>query len=383
MKYKTSAIFLVFLAMGFGDAVGPLVSLAKDTFGLSNAVAQLLPMTGLLMFGLLSVPVGLVQDKRGKVFILVSGLLLALLGLGLPVIGGMEHFGFLIISVALLGAGATFMQVSGNPLMRDVSPEGKYSRNLSLGQFIKAIGTLSTAAIPLIARNYFNADWTIIFPIFSAAILITMIIVLSARIKEKKSDESHAATFRSCFALLSNSYVLMMVMAIFLYVGAEICMSTSMPLYLEEQYGISIQELGLAGTGLFFLAIMTGRLLGGIILNWMPPKRFLVLTVALSLLGLAGLFLGIKAVGFASAFVIGLGFANIFPLIFSITLDKMPERANELSGLMITAIIGGAVLPPLMGMLADSTSVIVGFIVPIAALFYIGWTSVRVMRERG
>jgi fucose permease len=61
----------------------------------------------------------------------------------------------------------------------------------------------------------------------------------------------------------------------------------------------------------------------------------------------------------------------------------MPERANELSGLMITAIIGGAVLPPLMGMLADSTSVIVGFIVPIAALFYIGWTSVRVMRERG
>ena len=382
MKYKTSAIFLVFLAMGFGDAVGPLVSLAKDTFGLSNAVAQLLPMTGFLMFGLLSVPIGLVQDKKGKVFVLIAGLLLALLGLGLPVAEGMEHFGFLIVSVALLGAGATFLQVSGNPLMRDVSPEGKYSRNLSLGQFIKAIGTLSTAAIPLIARNYFDADWTVIFPIFSAAILITMIIVLSARIREKKYEETHSATFRSCFSLLGNSYVLMMVMAIFLYVGAEICMATGMPLYLEEQYGVSIQELGLAGTGLFFLAIMTGRLLGGIILNWMPAKRFLVLTVALSLFGLAGLFLGIKAVGFISAFVIGLGFANIFPLVFSITLDKMPGRANELSGLMVTAIIGGAILPPVMGLLADITSVIIGFIVPIAALFYIGWMSVKVMRER-
>lgn len=382
MKYKTSAIFLVFLAMGFGDAVGPLVSLAKDTFGLSNAVAQLLPMTGFLMFGLLSVPVGLVQDKKGKIFILIAGLLLALLGLGLPVAGGMEHFWLLVICVALLGAGATFLQVSGNPLTRDVSPEGKYSRNLSLGQFIKAIGTLSTAAIPLIARNYFNADWTVIFPIFSAAILITMIIVLSARIREKKSDDSHSATFRSCFSLLGNSYVLMMVMAIFLYVGAEICLATGIPLYLEEQYGVSIQELGLAGTGLFFLAIMTGRLLGGIILNWMPAKQFLVLTVSLSLLGLAGLFLGIKAVGFISSFVIGLGFANIFPLVFSITLDKMPDRANELSGLMVTAIIGGAVLPPLMGLLADHTSVIIGFVVPIAALFYIGWTSVKVMRER-
>jgi fucose permease len=382
MKYKTSVIFLVFLAMGFGDAVGPLVSLAKETFDISNATAQLLPMTGLLMFGLFSVPLGLVQDKKGKVLVLEAGLILALLGLGIPVVGGIEKFRLLIVSVALLGAGATFLQVSGNPLMRDVSSEGKYSRNLSLGQFIKAIGTLSTAAIPLIAKNYFNADWTIIFPIFSAAILVALTIVLTARIKEKKSEESHSATFRSCFSLLGDRYVLMMVLAIFLYVGAEICMSTGMPLYLEEQYGVSIQELGLAGTGLFFLAIMTGRLLGGIILNWMSAKRFLVLTVALSLLGLAGLFIGIKAVGFISAFIIGLGFANIFPLVFSITLDKMPDRANELSGLMITAIIGGAILPPLMGLLADSTSVIIGFIVPIAALFYIGWMAVRVMRGR-
>ena len=83
-----------------------------------------------------------------------------------------------------------------------------------------------------------------------------------------------------------------------------------------------------------------------------------------------------------SSFVIGLGFANIFPLVFSITVDKMPGRANELSGLMVTAIIGGAVLPPLMGLLADSTSVITGFVVPIAAMLYVGWTSIRVLRER-
>ncbi len=382
MKYKSFSIFLVFLIMGFGDAVGPLVSLAKDTFGVSNAVAQLLPMTGFLMFGLFSVPMGIVQDKRGKMLVLLVGLSLALLGLGLPVLGGMDKFLFLVISVALLGAGATFLQVSGNPLMRDVSPEGKYSRNLSLGQFIKAIGTLSTAAIPLIASNYFDADWTVIFPIFSVAILITIIIVSSAKIKEKKSDEGTSATFASCFALLKNSYVLMMVFAIFLYVGSEICMSSGMPLYLEEQYGINIQQLGLAGTGLFFLALMTGRFLGGLILNWMPAKRFFVITIVISLIGMAGLFTGIRTVGFISSFVIGLGFANIFPLIFSIVVDRMPDRANELSGLMITAIIGGAVLPPLMGLLADNTSVMHGFLVPIAAILYIGWISVKVLREK-
>jgi len=373
---------MAFLIMGFGDAVGPLVSLAKDTFGVSNAVAQLLPMTGLLMFGLFSVPMGIVQDKRGKMLVLTIGLALALLGLGLPVLGGMDRFIFLVISVALLGAGATFLQVSGNPLMRDVSPEGKYSRNLSLGQFIKAIGTLSTAAIQLIAANYFDADWTVIFPIFSVAILITIIVLFTAKIKEEKTDKGPSATFASCFALLKNSYVLMMVFAIFLYVGSEICMSTGMPLYLEEQFGINIQQLGLAGTGLFFLALMTGRFLGGVILNWMPAKRFFVITIVISLIGLAGLFTGNKTIGFVSSFIIGLGFANIFPLVFSIVLDRIPDRANELSGLMITAIIGGAVLPPLMGLLSDNTSVMIGFLIPIAAILYIGWISVKVLREK-
>jgi FHS family L-fucose permease-like MFS transporter len=382
MKYKTVSIFLVFLVMGFGDAVGPLVSLAKDTFGVSNAIAQLLPMTGFLMFGLFSIPMGIVQDKRGKLFVLVGGLVLALLGLGLPVLGGMEKFVFLVVSVALLGAGATFLQVSGNPLMRDVSPEGKYSRNLSLGQFIKAIGTLSTAAIPLVASNYFDTDWKVIFPIFSIAILLTIILVSTAKISEQRTDEGPTATFSSCFTLLKDPYVLMMVFGIFIYVGAEICMSSGMPLYLEEQYGINIQQLGLAGTGLFFLALMTGRFLGGVILNWMPAKRFFVITVVVSLVGLAGLFIGNKVIGFTSAFIIGLGFANIFPLIFSIVVDKMPERANELSGLMITAIIGGAILPPLMGLLADHTSVIIGFLVPIAAILYIGWISVKVLRTK-
>jgi FHS family L-fucose permease-like MFS transporter len=380
MKYKSFSIFLVFLAMGFADAVGPLVGLAKETFDLSNAAAQLLPMTGLLMFGLLSIPMGIVQDKRGKLFVLVAGLILAVLGAGLPWIGGLNHYVVLVVAVALLGAGATLLQVSGNPIMRDVSPEGKYSRNLSLGQFIKAIGTLSTAGIPLLAKNYFNADWSVIFPIYSIAILVTILIVSTSGIKEDKNKQATAATFRSCFALLKNRYVLMMVFGIFMYVGAEICVSSGMALYLEEQFGLNIQETGLAGTGLFFLAIMTGRFLGGIILNWVKAKHFLLVSVFVSLIGIAGLFLGIKSVGFISSFIIGIGFANIFPLIFSITVDKMPDRANELSGLMVTAILGGAVLPPLMGVLADNTSVLTGMLVPLVAIFYIGWISLKVQR---
>ncbi len=381
MKYKSFSIFLVFLAMGFADAVGPLVGLAKDTFNISNAVAQMLPMTGFLMFGLLSIPMGIVQDKRGKLFVLLSGLILAVLGVGLPWLGGLNHFIVLIIAVAFLGAGATFLQVSGNPIMRDVSPVGKYSRNLTLGQFIKAIGTLSTAGIPLLVKNYFDLDWSVIFPIYAITILITIVIVSTSGIKEDKTNKTEPATFRSCFSLLRNGYVLMMVIGIFVYVGAEICMSSGMALYLEEQFGLNIQEIGLAGTGLFFLAIMSGRFIGGIVLNWLKAKHFLLISVFVSLVGIAGLFIGIKSIGFISSFIIGMGFANIFPLIFSITVDRMPDRANELSGLMITAILGGAVLPPVMGIISDKSSVLMGMLVPLAALLYIGWVSLKVNRE--
>ena len=89
-----------------------------------------------------------------------------------------------------------------------------------------------------------------------------------------------------------------------------------------------------------------------------------------------GLLSGIVSV-VISVIVIGLGFANIFPLVFSIAVDSMPQKTNELSGLMVTAIVGGAFIPPLMGLIADKISIEYGFLVPLAALLYIGWTSVK------
>jgi len=369
MRRKTLPIFLAFLAMGFGDAVGPFVSLAKTDFHLSNSVASLVPFVGFGMFGLLSVPVGIFQDKRGKKFVLMMGLLVALAGI-LNAALGLHTFERFLLTVMLLGAGAAILQVAGNPIMRDVSEEGKYSRNLSLAQFIKAIGSLTGPVVPVVAARYFGASWRVIFWVYAVALLVTIAAVAGIRVEEKKAERK-AATFKSCFALLKNPYVLSMVAAIFVYVGAEVCVSAGIPLYLKERFNIDITHLGLAGTGLFFLALMIGRFSGGVILNWMPPRKFFLLTTVISIVGLLGLFLPGRALAVASFFVVGLGFANIFPLVFSITVDKMPQFANELSGLMVTAIVGGAVLPPLMGVVADHSSVAFSFVVPLAAIVYV------------
>ena len=121
-----------------------------------------------IMFGLLSIPMGIYQDRKGRKTVLVLGLLAALTGMILPILGRSESFVLILGGLLFMGTGATLLQVAGNPIMRDVSPEGKYSRNLSFGQFVKAIGSLSGSLIPLLAVRFLGLDWKVLFPIYGS-----------------------------------------------------------------------------------------------------------------------------------------------------------------------------------------------------------------------
>ncbi len=381
MNKKVVPILLVFLCMGFGDAVGPFVGLAKAEFNLSNFMAMIIPFMGFIMFGLLSVPMGIFQDRKGKKFTLILGLLIAMAGMILPLFN-LNTFPLFLLTVLMLGGGATILQVAGNPIMRDVSQEGKYSRNLSIGQFVKAIGSLAGPVIPPLAAAWFGADWKIIFPVFSVGLLVTLLMLAVTKIEEEKEAHREPTTLKSSLLLLSDKYVLMMVAGIFLYVGAEVCMSSGIPLYLEDNFGIDIVKFGVLGTGLFFTTLMIGRFLGGMILNWLKPEKFFIITSLMSIFGILGLFLSNPIIAIFSVIIVGLGFANIFPLIFSITIEHLPEKTNELSGLMVTAIVGGAFVPLLMGYLQDLTTISIGFLVPLAALVYIALLSFKNLNSR-
>jgi fucose permease len=374
---KSTPIFLAFLVMGFGDVSGPLTSQLQSDFSLNNFQAGLVTFMAFIMFGLLSIPMGLYQDRKGRKHVLMLGLLAALIGMVLPILGHYESFILILGGLLFLGTGATLLQVAGNPIMRDVSPEGKYSRNLSFGQFVKAIGSLSGSLIPIVAARYWGLDWKILFPIYGGVMMVVLLILLVTRIEEHAEKEK-PATLKSCFGLLRNPYVLMMVIGIFLYVGAEVSMSAKLPNFLEAKFDYNIKEKGLFGTLFFFISLMTGRFLGAVILNWISPRKFLIITTILSLAGIAGLFFASSQVlAFVFIFTIGLGFANIFPLIFSITVDALPERSNEISGLMITAIIGAAIVPVLFGVMADLFGIMAGFVVPGLCVVYILYIASR------
>ena len=123
--------------MGFGDAVATFVGKAKDAFELTNFQAQLVSFMGFIMFGLLSVPMGILQEKISKKYTLLIGLFFAFVGVLVVLIAGLSSYSAFLCSVLLLGAGAAILQVAGNPIMRDVSTEGTYSSNLSLGSLLR------------------------------------------------------------------------------------------------------------------------------------------------------------------------------------------------------------------------------------------------------
>ncbi len=375
MKKSTIPIFLGFMIMGFGDVVGSLVAFAKESFSLSSGVAGILPFVAFLAFGLLSVPMGLLQNKKGKKFVMLLGLGVALIGLTIPIIS-MSNYLNLIVSICLLGAGMAILQVSGNPMMRDVSAPGKFSQNLSFAQFIKSIGSLSGSILIAMILS----SWTDLFPIYAIFVSVTFVAVWQLKLEPTEKKTESTATIRSSFGLLKYPYVVLMVVTIFLYVGAEVGINSWIATYLNSSFGLDIKKIATLGIGFFFAALMVGRLLGAVILTWIQAKTFFLTTSIISIIGILGLFAGDQTVAIVSIFVMGLGFANVFPLVFSILIDKMPEHTNELSGLLIMAIIGGAIVPLLMGIIAD-TSILGSFLIPLFSFLFITLTAIVTLKK--
>jgi len=349
--------------MGFGDVVGTLVGFASSTFHISKAEAGLLPFLGFIAYGVISVPAGVISDRIGKKKLLMISLAVCLVGLIIPFLWLSSYF-VLAVSILLLGSGMAVLQVAANPLMRDVSASGKYSRNLSFAQFVKSIGSLSGSLLTVFVLT----SWTGLFPLYASVTAVALLLVWQAQIAESPGDVR--ASVGGSFSLLKNPYILMMVTALFLYVGAEVGMNSWIATYLNSVHGLDISRFATLGIGFFFVSLLVGRLTGAMILNWTSPRKFFLLTSLFSIAGIVGLFLGNREIAVASIVLIGLGFANVFPLIFSILIDAFPEKSSELSGLMVMAIVGGAVMPLLMGFIADY-SVLLSFLVPLFSFVFI------------
>jgi fucose permease len=370
-------VLLSFVVMGFVDIIGVATGYIKQDFELTNFAAQFLPMMVLLWFFVLSVPAGVLQDKVGKRNMLNAGMVIQAVGLGLPFLH--YSFGMMFASFILLGIGNTVIQVSANPLLQDVSPPEKLASYLSTSQFVKAIISFAGPLIATFFAVQFG-DWRLVLAVYGMTSVVVAIWLASTPIVESKPDRK-PATFSSCFGLLKNSFVAFMALSIFLIVGAEVAMNTNIANILIAKFDLTLEKAAI-GISVFFAGETVARLAGAIVLNWLKPRPFLRLISLISLAGVAGVLLApLYFVSLVFIFIIGLGAGSMFPVIFSLALEKMPERANEISGLLIMAVSGGAFVPPVVGFVSTVVSPIASMFVIGFCLLYILWVSFYVKKK--
>jgi len=203
---------------------------------------------------------------------------------------------------------------------------------------------------------------------------IAFAMVLLLKVKETNTDVP--PSIGSSLGLLKKPSFLMAVIGIFLYVGAEVCMGRFLFPSLKEM-GMDAATASKFGPALFFGLLTVCRILGGVVLNVISPRSCFRLSAFLGVLGTGLLMSGSQKLAIVGVFAAGLGFANIWPILFSITVEEKPESANELSGLMCMAISGGAIVPLVMGQLVDSGLKAMSFIVPVICFLYLLMISLR------
>lgn len=380
VNLRTLPLYLAFFVMGVADAMGPLADGVRGGFHVGHALATLLTFFVFIAFAVFSVPAGLLAARIGKKRLLLAGLGINAAAVAVPAFGH-PGFGLLLACIFALGIGTTFLQVAGNPIMRDVSPAGAYARNLSFAQFVKGAGSSASsylvglaALLPLLG----GMGWRSVFPVFFAFMVLAFLAVAFLKVEEAPAEVPPSLS--GSFALLREPAFALAVLGIFLYVGAEVCVARFAKPGLVG-LGMPEQRALLLGPTLFFGSLTLGRLLGGVVLARMKPLAFFRLSSALGLAGLAALMTGMPQLAVPGVVLAGLGFANIWPLLFALTIEARPGRSAELSGLMCMAISGGALVPLLMGLLADRGAGPLAYVVPAACFAYLLALALRFPRE--
>ncbi|WP_037317881.1 sugar MFS transporter [Salegentibacter sp. Hel_I_6] len=363
---KILPVLLAYIVMGFVDIVGVSTGYAQRDFNLSPELAQLIPSMVFIWFFILSIPVGILQNNLGKRKILLAGIFITAMGMFTPFV--YYSYPSLLLCFLLLGIGNTIIQVSSNPLLQDVVHRSRFSSFMSLSQFIKALSSLvGPLLVTFMVASY--GDWKFVFLIYGFISIVSGGWLALTSIEETKP--SCKASFKTSIGLLRSPLVTSMVIAIFLIVGLDVGMNTSIQNLLIQKFNVGLERASL-GISIYFLALMISRFLGALVLVKVDNLKFLFWT-SLSTVFCIGLliFASTSTLALILIFSIGLSSGNLFPLIFSLTIDRLPQRANEISGLMIMAVVGGAVIPPLMGLVNKAAGISLSFVVLLVCALYV------------
>ena len=360
-KLALIPVMLCFFCMGFVDLVGIASNYVKEDLALNDSTANIFPSLVFFWFLIFSVPTGMLMNKIGRKKTVLLSLVVTVLSLMIPMFG--NNFAIMLISFSLLGIGNALMQTSLNPLVSTVMGGGNLASTLTFGQFIKAIASFLAPYLAMWGATQiipsFGYDWRILFTIYMFVGFLATALLAFTPIKEEyiSLHTPHSTLldqFTGCFKLLGTPIVLLSFFGIMCHVGIDVGTNTTAPKILMERLGMTLNDAAFA-TSLYFIFRTIGCLTGSFFLRVLPTRTFFVISIVMMALSMCGLFVGSeKWMLYTAIALVGYGNSNIFSICFAKALTSMPEKQNEVSGLMIMGLFGGTIFPLLMGFASDA-----------------------------
>jgi MFS transporter, FHS family, L-fucose permease len=433
-RYRVAFIVVtsLFFMWGFITVmVDALIPRLRDVFELTYFQAGLVQFAFFGAYFAVSIPSGMLISRVGYKWGAVIGLLT--MGVGCLLFypaASMRVFEIFLLALFVLAAGITVLQVAANPYVAALGPPDTASSRLNLSQAFNSLGTtvgpLVSAAFILSAAVYSSAEIAAMTeaergayytteaaavqgPFLTLAAVLLVLAVVFAAFKLPKILEGEQHRTGSYRAAIRRPHLMLGAVAIFVYVGAEVAIGSYLVNYFLEldietlvaSYGwlaataeflsgTSIAEMTtqrLAGTFVFFYwgGAMVGRFIGAWLMRYVAPFKLLGLygCVVIALIALTIATSGVVAMW--TILAVGLFNSIMFPTIFTLAIDGLGENTAQGSGILCTAIVGGAIIPPLFGGLADHLGLQLAFFLPIVCYAYIifyGWVGSRIARPR-
>ena len=348
-------LMLCFFCMGFVDLVGIASNYVKEDLKLTDSVANVFPSLVFFWFLIFSVPTGMLMNKIGKKKTVLLSLLVTVLSLLLPIFG--KSFAIMLISFSFLGIGNALMQTSLNPLMALVTGGKNLASTLTFGQFIKAIASFMAPYLAMWGATHvipsFGHDWRVLFAIYFVVGTLSTLLLWGTSIEETIT-EGKTSSFADCFRLLGTPVVLLSFFGIMCHVGIDVGTNTTAPKILMERLNMSLNDAAFA-TSLYFIFRTVGCLTGSYFLRVLKTRTFFIISIVMMALSMALLFFAdTKALLYTGIALVGYGNSNVFSMCFAQALTAMPEKQNEVSGLMIMGLFGGTIFPLIMGFASDA-----------------------------
>ena len=389
--YVVGLVFLIFFVISFlTNIIGPLVPEIIDDFQLSLTLVAVLPFAFFIAYGVMSIPAGLLIERFQEKPVMVAAFGVAFVGSLMLAL--FPNYLTAIGSLFLIGSGMAMLQVAINPLLREAGGEEHFAFNATVAQLIfGAASFLSPLVYSYLVLNLERGSgdtnvlittlsrvvpealaWISLYWLFAGIALLMIGVVAISRVGkvERKADEQVGA-FSTHLALLRNPTVLLFFLGIFAYVGLEQGIANWMSEFLKTYHGYDPRTSGARAVAWFWGLMTLGGIAGIVLLKLLDSKIVLVLFTSAAILSLSAALLGSGPVARLAFPLVGFFAAVMWPVVFSLALNSVAEHHGSFSGILVTGIIGGAIVPLIVGGLGDVVGLRTGMLFLYVALGYI------------